>query len=375
MTIWRRISGSGAQAEGEQYVAVIMGGTVSDSSLYTVAYPFDSINGFGNRITPSTYLPNRGEFIGGRIKFSNDGGALMIAHIDSPYFTAYEWNGGYGSKYSNPSTLPSGQGHNVVFSKDGGAVILSSGITNSSPQAYSWSDASGFGSKYTAPVQAISNSSQSPVSLAISPNGNFIAAGYSESVNLAVYPWNTSTGFGAKQEPSIDPLAGGYTVFDVAWNNAGTYIAIGAAHTSSDKRLIIYEWDDVTGLGSQVSGIDIDPAVSSTSTVYSIAFTPNDDAIILGGTVDNIRAYPWDNSTATLGAAYSAPVTSPDGAVKDIVFNTNGDVIICAVESNVQLNAYKWSSSTGFGVKYDNPPTTGFDAGSQGLGVAYKDFG
>lgn len=41
---------------------------------------------------------------------------IAIAHDSSPYVTAYPWSSsGFGTKYSNPATLPASTGNGVAF--------------------------------------------------------------------------------------------------------------------------------------------------------------------------------------------------------------------------------------------------------------------
>ena len=75
-----------------------------------------------------------------------------MGHNNNPYISAYS-SSGFGSKYSNPSTLPANTGNDVDFSPDGNAVAV---VHSGSPRvtAYAWSS-SGFGSKYSNPSTTI----------------------------------------------------------------------------------------------------------------------------------------------------------------------------------------------------------------------------
>jgi sugar lactone lactonase YvrE len=76
---------------------------------------------------------------------------IAVAHVGSPRISAYPWSAsGFGTKYADPTTLPTGQGNGVAFSPDGAAIALAN---SSSPyiSAYPWS-ASGFGTKYADPT-------------------------------------------------------------------------------------------------------------------------------------------------------------------------------------------------------------------------------
>ena len=76
--------------------------------------------------------------------------AIAVAHGTTPFITAYPWSGsGFGTKYANPATSPTGTGRGVAFSPDGSAIAVAHGTTPYIT-AYPWSG-SGFGTKYANP--------------------------------------------------------------------------------------------------------------------------------------------------------------------------------------------------------------------------------
>jgi len=75
---------------------------------------------------------------------------VAVAHDSNPYVSAYPWSdSGFGTKFSNPSTLPTGAGRGVAFSPAGTEVAIAH---DSSPfvTAYPWTP-SGFGTKLDDP--------------------------------------------------------------------------------------------------------------------------------------------------------------------------------------------------------------------------------
>ena len=50
------------------------------------------------------------------VTFSPDGSLIAVSHGTSPYIGVYPWGSGFGTKYSDPSTLPAGTGRGVAFS-------------------------------------------------------------------------------------------------------------------------------------------------------------------------------------------------------------------------------------------------------------------
>ena len=41
---------------------------------------------------------------------------IAIAHATTPFLSVYPWIAGFGTKYANPATLPTGNGNAVSFS-------------------------------------------------------------------------------------------------------------------------------------------------------------------------------------------------------------------------------------------------------------------
>jgi hypothetical protein len=85
------------------------------------------------------------------VAFSPSGNAIAVAHGSSPFITAYPWSGsGFGTKFADPATLPTGTGNGVTFSPTGDAIVVAH---NASPfvTAYPWSG-SGFGTKFADPA-------------------------------------------------------------------------------------------------------------------------------------------------------------------------------------------------------------------------------
>jgi hypothetical protein len=104
------------------------------------AYSF-SDSGFGTKYANPATLPTGG---GSGVAFSPDGSAIAVAHATTPFVTAYPWSGsGFGTKYANPATLPTGDGSGVAFSPSGLAIAVSH-ATTPCISAYPWSG-SGFG--------------------------------------------------------------------------------------------------------------------------------------------------------------------------------------------------------------------------------------
>lgn len=388
MSLWRRISAStNLSPEGEQYVVVY--GSKTDAAggdhLNIISYPFDSVNGFGDRLVPTEFIGG-GNNGAGRVKFSPIAGqiatsaAANISGTGDFGLISYGWDEGFGSRTTTTDAKPRGA-QAVDFHPDGDIVFVShaENISISKLYAYNWSDATGYGSTRSSSSN-ISNSSQDWMPIAVSPNGQFVALGYRYGHKLAIFPFSRTNGFGTKVEPSADPISINAGNVVVAWNNAGTYVALSAATTDPTERLSIFAWNNASGtFGAKVANVVIEPSITTSNVGgQAVAFSPDDSAIVLGVNAAGrqLQAYAWDNDTGTFGSQYSLPSTS-GGTPREIVFNTNGNVIFASggSSSSTPIAAYQWDSETGFGVRYDNPDVTGLGAQYNAFSIDYKNFG
>ena len=71
---------------------------------------------------------------------------IVVAASLTPFVAAYPWSAGFGTKYSNPGTVPTGNGNNAAF---GASDIAVAHVTTPFVSAYPWS--AGFGTKYSNP--------------------------------------------------------------------------------------------------------------------------------------------------------------------------------------------------------------------------------
>jgi hypothetical protein len=81
------------------------------------------------------------------VAYNPAGDVVAVAFVSSPFIYAYPWASGYGTRYANPSTLPSFTGASVTFNSVGTAIAVGS---QTPIGVYPWS--SGFGAKYANPA-------------------------------------------------------------------------------------------------------------------------------------------------------------------------------------------------------------------------------
>jgi WD40 repeat protein len=315
------------------------------TSPFVTAYTWSS-SGFGAKYADPATLPTGSAY---GVAFSPSGNTIAVAHSTSIFITAYPWSGsGFGTKYGNPATLPTGGGIGVAFSPAGNAIAVAhGGIT-----AYPWST-SGFGTKYTDPATLPGSSN----GVAFNPAGTSIAVAHNTTPFITAYPWNAGTGFGTKYtNPATLPTDQG---FSVAFSPAGDAIAV--AHQTTPF-ITAYPWNAGTGFGTKYTN----PATLPTDTGRGVAFSPAGDAIAVAhANSPRITAYPWSGSG--FGTKFTNPATLPAGDGNGVAFSRTGDAIAVAHTTSPFVTAYPWSGS-GFGTKYANPASlpTG-----QGNGVAF----
>ena len=268
------------------------------------------------------------------------GNPIAVAHQSSPYITAYQWSGaGFGTKFTNPATLPSGLGLGVAFSPAGDAIAVSH---SNSPaiSAYPWSGA-GFGTKFSNPATLPTNIGNG---VAFNPAGDTIAVAHDITPFVSAYPWS-GVGFGTKfSNPATLPNGAGE---NIAFTSAGDFIAV--AHDFSPF-VSAYPWSG-SGFGTKFSN----PATLPTGTGLGVAFSPAGNAIAVShDTTPFVSTYPW--SGAGFGTKFTNPATLPTGYATDVAFSPAGDAIAVAHATTPFVSAYPWSGA-GFGTKFTNPAT------------------
>lgn len=195
--------------------------TVSDTSPYIDAYQFSS--GWGAKF--SAPAANAGGGTRG-IAFNPAKTVVAAGFGASPYIHAWAWSGaGFGSKYAAPGgTVPGWPMQDVTWSPNGNTVLVSGNAASNPLNAYNWSG--GFGTRYANPSQA--------------PTGTDGAVGWAPGSNYVIVPgnygqwasaYNFSGGWGTKltenynftnSNYSMEFIAAGNVVF--SGNQASPYV-------------------------------------------------------------------------------------------------------------------------------------------------------
>jgi WD40 repeat protein len=306
---------------------------------------------------------------------------LALAHEGSPYVSVYKWDGGFGTKYANPSTLPPGNLRGMDWHPEANAIALGG---DSSPyiNAYSWDMDTGFGSKYSNPSTLPPSGGRG---CSFSPDGNYLAFAHEQSPTVTV--WNWSSGFGSKvSNPSTNIDA--TSCDDVEFSPNGSYIGIAGRGTQVQA----YGWSNgwggtrylSAGCGGQINNVSWHPDSNvlaaahfgntgqsafaysgsgfgskysdpsgQTNNAWAIQFHPDGDAIVVGHTVSPyVSAWAWSNGW---GSKYSNPSTAILDTGFGLGWTADGKDLAVGFNGSPYVHVYAWSS--GFGSKYANPST------------------
>lgn len=177
-------------------------------SPYVGAFPWTG-SAIGTRFSnPAGTLPT-GLVTG--LNFSPSGNHLVAPHQTSPWIAAWDFtSSGFGTRLAQPSPSPPQYGLACAFNPAGTVVMIVGGAAIGTPvnaysYAYAWS-AAGFGTKYADQGVAWVNKNNG---VTFNAAGTAVAISSDSSPYIFSYPWSDATGFGTRftspAEVSADP--------------------------------------------------------------------------------------------------------------------------------------------------------------------------
>jgi len=262
---------------------------------------------------------------------------IAVPSVSSPFVQIYPWDSGFGTKWTNPATLPNDTMSGAAFSPAGSAVAVAGAYSTKFVYAYPWSG-SGFGTKYADPATLPSGAG----TIAFTPAGTTLFAGGATSPYIYAYPWSGS-GWGTKYANPASLPSGEATC--IACYNDYVFMS-----NYTSPYVTAYPWVAGTGFGTKVSdpGSILNPGVAR-----GIAYFNGD---VLVSSYGSIRTYSWSGSA--WGSLYAAPATPPSGnTCRGVAFASNGAACAVATDATPYIYAYDYTIGTGFGSKYSNPGT------------------
>lgn len=289
--------------------------------------------------------------------FHPDGTYVASALAASPYVVVWNFSdAGYGSKLSNPGTLPAGQGNGVAWHPNGNWLAVAH---NTSPyiSVYAFDKVAGsIGAKVSNPASLPSGTSGRCVAFA--PDGNWLAVGNNTTgvTGVEVYAFNPSTGaIGAKVSNPATGLAG--PANGVAWSATGAYLA---AADSASPYVIVWPWNGAFGTKFG------NPGTLPTNSGNSVAW--RGDNLLVLGEAGSPYIHAWAFSAAGFGTKWSNPGTLPAGAAQAVAITPNQNYVVAALSVTPYLVAYP-ITLTAFGTKLSNPGST---PGAATYGIAAR---
>jgi hypothetical protein len=331
--------GGNSPSEYIAYSSSIIGRRIS-------AYPWSSSSGFGSVYTVSASV-NTLTNEASRISFVKDNSLISFSlPLTSPYINVWPWSSsGFGTKYTSVTPSPAGSGltgHTWTPSIDA-ILVVNFASPSSTPQAWAWS--SGFGTKYSnaSTVNGLGGG------ISMNANGTQVVVSHSGTPYISLYPW--SSGYGTKYSnpstlPTGAPSTGSLSPsgFDVGFNPITNDVAIG--YTTSPY-ITVYPVTS-SGFGTKYS----DPSSLPVGTVDSLKFSST-GTLLGAGAASSPYIAVWDWSGG-FGSKYSNPSTLPVAATTSMDWSSTSDSIVtCQATTTPYTAAYSWSG--GFGTKYSDP--------------------
>ena len=233
------------------YGAKYSGGAAAGTSLTTVKFnnsnsvlfytlsvvpyigAYNWSNGFGTKITNPSTLPTGAAYF---IAVHPTDTVVGIGHTNTPFMSVYAFSGGsFGTKFADPSVTAGGNTYGLTFNNAGTVIV---GGRRNSPYVYAYAWSSGFGTKYANPATLLTGNGQG---VCFNNTDSVIAVAYIATPYVAAYAW--SSGFGAKfTDPATVPGTANIGA-QVSFNKNGT--AIGLATQSLGD---VYAWSSGFGI-------------------------------------------------------------------------------------------------------------------------------
>lgn len=307
------------------------------------AYPWSSSSGFGTIYTaPTVSNPIN------QISFVRDNSNISASCTTSPFFLVWPWSSsGFGTQYSNASSPlnPSSFGPaGFTWTDSVDAILTSNALNPSYPQAWAWSQASGFGTKYSNGPAL--NSAGFSTGLALNGDNTQVAFSQGATPVISLFPWSSASGFGTKYANPATLPPFGNNANSISFNPITNDVAIG----STASPFIAAYAVSSSGFGTKYSN----PSSPIGSTTYAVRFSPVGTEIAVGNNSSpaTLKVYQWSSG---FGSLYTSP--SILQTVESVSWSSTGTEIAGSISTTLPYTrVYPWTSG-GFGSAYSSPLT------------------
>tara|TARA_R110001592_G_scaffold152383_3_gene379838 strand:- start:344 stop:1417 length:1074 start_codon:yes stop_codon:yes gene_type:complete len=291
------------------------------------------------------------------VKFSNNKDVLFRASSGSPFAlaNAFNINTGIGAAYSNPSSSITiyAYGGISVNSNDTAVIVGGQMSGDGEPvvQAWAWSTASGFGTKYSDP-SSLGPDNMNPYVCQLDPYDANVLLGVRDNISghaysIFKYAWSNSSGFGSRTTYTSISIG---KVYAIEFHPSNNYVVLG---TDNSAKSYSYSSSGMGSLQSTASG--------PSGEVDGIAFNSSGSvAAVTEFGSPYINAYSY--SGGSFGSKFSNPSSLPGSYRQSARFTPDDDAIICGGGGGI--DTYNWDNSTGFGTKISSPSNVNFQTKS-----------
>jgi hypothetical protein len=264
------------------------------SSPYTHAWAW-SATGFGSKFAaPGGATPGFGM---DDVTWSPAGTTVLSAGTaGTNSLNAYNWSGGFGTRYANPSNFNTGVYGKIGWGPASNFVLIPGGNGFQYSAAYNFS--SGWGTK----LGEVYSFSSNTTAMQFNPAGNVVFTVSSSSPRLFAHSW--SAGWGSKfADPASLPPDG---ISGMSMHPSGNAIsATGWNATTSLKLVQAWAWSG--GWGSKFA----DATLPGTSRTIDTEFSSDGLTVFVSDSVTPfVHAYPW---LPGFGTKYANPASLPSG--------------------------------------------------------------
>jgi hypothetical protein len=306
----------------------------------TQANGWSASSGFG----PSYTLP---------ASYTQPTDSLKLINSDSILFTGSSFNSsdsinaynfsiaaGFGTKFANPSPATAGTISSIDYINTGNLVYSA---TDGNISGYPWNNTSGFGTKY-----ANVNTGGYIPNISVGAGGQTIVASLFYSPFIALYYGNMGS-LTKQSNPATLPsywlrcvkVAGGSpTYLRVACGGSDTYSPPMTAYKISNGSFGT-KYANPTGLNNGAG--------------VSISFNSDQSKVAIAGNFSPYAAVlPFDFFDG-FGTKYADPsITLPTNSTS-VAFSKNDGSIAIGANNAPYITTLSWSNSSGFGTKYQDP--------------------
>jgi hypothetical protein len=284
-------------------------------------------------------FPKDRSLLAGNLTSATPSGYLAVSLGGSPNVSVYRWYDGFGRKYSDPASLPSGSGSalGVRWSRNGNDIVIAQN-SSSIVTIYSWNNLNGFGAKHTSfSLSAVSDAE-------FSPGDTNVAFSSTLTPFIHAYPFTSGIGVGTKYaNPSTLPVG---TSYSIHWSPSGNSIA---TTNIPSPYINVYAWS--SGFGTKYAN----PATLPTGAGWDLSWSPSgNDIAVTHSNSPYFSVYPWSNISG-FGTKYANPATTPTGTGNSTAWAPSGETLAITHSVSPYISVYPFTSGTGFGTKYANP--------------------